>query len=321
MTVQRSPTTPDRVLKDIFTINTAGHNLISFACPDEDALISWVAALRLAVWEKARLEEIYTGHMLRITFSNTLLVPLVTGPSTRAPDWPQIPVPNISGAGGGGRWKEPRSPLVKGRLEGWVKVRPAGHTEWRRVLAVITASASSVASNASEFGVGDNGRPVSPTHSTLVKRNRMSSIFGGGSRDPPRPSSPPPQTSLQSKAVISLYAGSKPKERKTPLMTMTDATQAFCVYPDRKELIPLSSLIKVEGKLGEQDWVGGEGPSGLGTMKGREGWMFFMPESEGSDGNAIGLAPPVEMLKWVVGTSYVSEFARSISETHLLLSS
>lgn len=241
--------------------------------------------------------------MLRITFSNTLLIPLVTGASTRAPDWPQIPVPNISGAGGGGRWKEPRSPLLKGKLEGWVKVRPAGHTDWKRVLAVVTAGTGSTISNTSEFGANGDGRPVSPTHSTLVKRNRMSSLFGSGNKDATRSSSPPPQ-SLQSKPVISLYAGSKPKERKAPLLTMTDVTHAFCVYPDRKELIPLSSLIKVEGKLGEQDWVGTvEGSNGVGTMKGREGWMFIMPESESGDGHATGLAPPVEMLKWVVGTT------------------
>ena len=49
------------------TLNTAGSNLLLFACPSTAMLLSWAAALRLSAWEKARLEEIYTAHLLRIT--------------------------------------------------------------------------------------------------------------------------------------------------------------------------------------------------------------------------------------------------------------
>jgi len=87
--------------------------------------------------------------------------------------------------------------------------------------------------------------------------------------------------------MIALYSGTKPKEKKTPLLTVTDVTQAFSVYPDRVELINLSTLIKVEGRLGEQDYAD--------AMRGREGWMFMMPEVEGDK------LPPIEMLKWVIG--------------------
>lgn len=209
-------------------------------------LRSWVAALRLAVWEKARLEEIYTGHLLRMSLSDHAT----------------------------GRWKEPSSTLMRGKLEGWVKVRVAGQTEWKRLWAVVSARGNP--------GAGETeGRPISPTN-TLQKRGRMSALFSLSAR----PSSPPPSpTSVP--AMIALFPGTKPKERRTPLLTVTDVTQAFSVYPDRVELINISTLIKVEGRLGDQDYAD--------AMKGREGWMFMMPEAEGEK------LPPIEMLKWVIG--------------------
>lgn len=222
-------------------------NVISFSCPDEDALFSWVAALRLAVWEKARLEEIYTGHLLRMSLSDHAT----------------------------GKWKEPFSTLVRGRLEGWVKVRVAGQTEWKRVWAVISARGPS--------SVGENdGRPVSPTNTLQKQRNRMSSLFSSSAR-----ASSPPPSPVSGPAMIALFPGTKPRDRKNPFLTVTDVTQAFSVYPDRVELINLSTLIKVEGRLGEQDYAD--------SMKGREGWMFMMPEVEGDK------LPPIEMLKWVIG--------------------
>ncbi|KAH7877260.1 uncharacterized protein C8R40DRAFT_67736 [Lentinula edodes] len=54
---------------NVLTLNTAGSNLILFACPHTQSLISWAAALRLSAWEKSRLEEIYTAHLCRITLS------------------------------------------------------------------------------------------------------------------------------------------------------------------------------------------------------------------------------------------------------------
>ena len=35
--------------------------------------MSWAAALRLASWEKSRLDEIYTAHLIRITLSGITL--------------------------------------------------------------------------------------------------------------------------------------------------------------------------------------------------------------------------------------------------------
>ena len=32
--------------------------------------MQWTAAIRLAAWEKSRLEEIYTAHLIRITLND-----------------------------------------------------------------------------------------------------------------------------------------------------------------------------------------------------------------------------------------------------------
>lgn len=69
---------------------------------------------------------------------------------------------------------------------------------------------------------------------------------------------------------------------------MADVTQVFAVYPERPELISRSTLVKLEGMLGEEEMAGG--------MRGREGWLLIMPESE------PGKLGSLEMLKWLVGT-------------------
>jgi CCR4-NOT transcriptional complex subunit CAF120 len=69
VTVPETATSPAKRYPDVLTLNTAGSNLLLFSCPSTQALLSWAAALRLSAWEKSRLEEIYTAHLLRITLS------------------------------------------------------------------------------------------------------------------------------------------------------------------------------------------------------------------------------------------------------------
>jgi CCR4-NOT transcriptional complex subunit CAF120 len=70
VTIPASATAPSRKYTNVFTLNTAGSNLLLFACPSTQALLSWAAALRLAAWEKSRLEEIYSAHLIRITLDD-----------------------------------------------------------------------------------------------------------------------------------------------------------------------------------------------------------------------------------------------------------
>ena len=229
-------------------------------------------ALRLASWEKARLEEIYTGHLLRMSLSeNDVCECKVTNAHLEFDDESQAV------------GKEPASTLVKGKLEGEVKVRIAGQTDWKPLWMVISSSTDGdIAAN----------RPNSPL--SHRSRSRMSNLFTRAQASPP---------TGPAVSVISFYP-SKSKDRKKPLLTMRYVTQvwsrlffsrqfpsdlgsqAFAVYPERPEVIQRSTLIKVEGLLGHED-LGG-------SMKGRECWLMLMPETHQA-------YPVFELLKCLVG--------------------
>ena len=66
VTIQATTANPSKRYTNVLTLNSAGSNLILFSCPSTPALISWAVALRLSSWEKSRLEEIYTAHVIRI---------------------------------------------------------------------------------------------------------------------------------------------------------------------------------------------------------------------------------------------------------------
>ena len=153
-------------------------------------------------------------------------------------------------------------------MEGWVRIRVAGQTDWKRMWMVASAASQSEAPGSS---YGDSARPGT------ARKKRMSSLFSREQSEdlPPRP-------------VLSLYASPKPKDKKQALLTLKDVTQAFAVYPERPELINRSTLMKLEGLLGDEDTAGG--------MRGREGWLLIMPELEAGNTQAS------EMLKWLVGT-------------------
>jgi hypothetical protein len=133
----------------VFSLNTAGSNRILLSCRNEPNLALWVSALRLAAYEKSRIEEIYTGHLLQ-TFVRS---------SNRG--GPTLP----TGSNEKGSWNEPDSPLVKGRMEGWVRVRVMGGTEWKRLWLVLSAPASAISAGSKDTG---------------DKRRRSLFGFGGG---------------------------------------------------------------------------------------------------------------------------------------------
>ncbi|KAF5382113.1 hypothetical protein D9615_004450 [Tricholomella constricta] len=244
VTTPATSTSPSKKYANVITLNTAGSNLLLFSCPSTAALMSWAAALRLSAWEKSRLEEIYTAHLIRITLN----------------------VPNAP------------STLLRGRMEGWVRIRVAGQTDWKRVWMAVTAGTEGGLGE--RLGPGGNGIGGVPTPiAALPKKKRMSNLF---SRD----HSTPQQPAIAMKPIVSMYAGPKPKDKKKALLTLKNVTQAFAVYPERPELISRSTLIKVEGTFGDEETAA--------DMKLREGWLLVMPELEG------GLGQAAEMLKWVV---------------------
>ena len=241
VTIPATPSRPSARYTNVVTVNSAGSNLLLFACPDGPSLIAWSSALRLAAWEKSRLEEIYTAHLLRIT--------LGAGPRSAA------------------------SPLVRGKMEGFVRVRVAGQTDWKRLWMVVSAS---------------EGGPA-PTTPPTERKRRISSLFGAPAHVPQ-----PEDTTILRNANVGFYAGSKGKDRKKPLLTLLGVTQAFAVYPERPELINRSTLLKLEGTLGEEEVAG--------SMRGREGWVLVMPELE------AGFSQAREMLMWLIGVYFLLLF-------------
>ncbi|KAI5117150.1 hypothetical protein M0805_009493 [Coniferiporia weirii] len=227
---------------NVVTVTTAGLNLLLFSCPSPQALISWTAAFRLAAYEKSRLEELYTAHLLRMSLSEQ------------------------------GVWKDPRCPLVNGRLEGWVKIRINGQTDWKRLWMSAQAERESEAAGGAD----------------APRKNRVSALFGRASHEMHSDST----TSLGAgdaarSSHLTLYASAKPRDRRRPILTLGSVSQVFAVYPERPELISRSTILKLEGFIGDGELAG--------EWRNREGWLLMMPETE------PGKLGSLEMLKWLVG--------------------
>jgi CCR4-NOT transcriptional complex subunit CAF120 len=150
-------------------------------------------------------------------------------------------------------------------MEGWVRIRVAGQTDWKSFWMVVSGPTIAAPT---DFG------PDAPP-----KPRRMSSLFGSHDSKPATPTKP----------KLSMYTSPKPKDRKKASLSMTQVTQAFAVYPERPELITLSTLMKLEGKMGDENTAGG--------MRSREGWLLVMPEIEAGS----NLNPVMETLKWIMG--------------------
>ena len=255
ITVPGTANTPPKRYNNVLTLNTAGSNLLLFSCPQTSALMSWAAALRLASWEKSRLEEIYTAHLIRIT--------LVDGALTSFSGRRLLILLFIANTG-----KDAKTPLARGQMEGWVRIRLAGQTNWRKLWMVISRGSDRPSSPASHVN-----------RSAAPPKRRISNIF---SRET-HPLSQP----VSDKPFIAFYASPKPRERRKLVLSISDVTQAFAVYPERPELINRSTLMKLEGTIGEEEVAQ--------QMRGKEGWLLIMPELE------EGMGTAVEMLKWIVG--------------------
>ena len=162
-------------------------------------------------------------------------------------------------------------------MEGWTRVRLAGQTDWKRFWMIVQVGAGNQVMN------GENSSSSSVTDITsspsISRRNRMSNFFS-------RIQEHHPSEPLPTKSTIYMYDSPKIRDKRKPAMTMTDVTQVFAVYPERPELISRSTLIKVEGFMGDDEATG---------TGGKDGWILMMPEVEG------GKVGSTEMLKWLVG--------------------
>jgi CCR4-NOT transcriptional complex subunit CAF120 len=167
-----------------------------------------------------------------------------------------------------GTARDSPTPLVRGKMEGWARIRIAGQTDWKRVWMSVQEGTES----------NDNpvpGNTLAPTSATIKKKRASLFSRDSGARN-----------DLFPKPVIAMFASTRAKDRKKPIMTVWNVTQAFGVYPERPELISRSTLMKVEGTFGDDDIAA--------NLRLREGWVLIMPEIEGNE-------QAKEMLKWIVG--------------------
>lgn len=153
-------------------------------------------------------------------------------------------------------------------MEGWVKIRINGQTDWKRLWMVAQA------------GQNEGGGGVEN-----AQKNRLSALFGRASHEHQAGGSSSSAEYRPPNMV--LYSSQRPRDQKRPLLTFTNVSQVFAVYPERPELISRSTLIKMEGYIGEEELAG--------EWRAREGWLLMMPETE------TGKMGSLEMLKWLVG--------------------
>ncbi|GMK54440.1 hypothetical protein CspeluHIS016_0110260 [Cutaneotrichosporon spelunceum] len=224
--------------KHVLSLNTAGSNRLLFSCPTDKDLVRWTTGLRLAAWERSRLEEVYTGHLIQA-----------------------------------GR-REPPSPLAGGHLEGWVRVRVMGGIEWHRLWLVLS----------------DPAAVVPETSGTQGKRR--SSFFGlGHEKHEPIQE---PNTGVTMASFYNEPRTAKNRTSSLPVLTVTNVTQTYAMFPERLEVISQSNLMKVVGR------VSGE----LVTIEGglrESGWAMIMPEAPSDDHSTAGnrLSPLGVMMRWV----------------------
>ncbi|KAK0553277.1 hypothetical protein OC845_001277 [Tilletia horrida] len=207
---------------NVFTLNSAGQNRIHFCVEGavgRRLVQAWINAIRLASWEKMRLEEVYTGALLRTRLSAIAaqqaaaqgLAPPGPDGIILGPDGTPLPPLKLV------------TPLVKGKMEGYIKARFMGTTEWQScylvlqerraahedesMLANAVAGASNASSstpgqasidasfgspNASSSGGGEKKRFWQKLPGTGSNRDSILSFGGGGggSNEPGSPLGP-----------------------------------------------------------------------------------------------------------------------------------
>lgn len=268
-----------RTLYHVFALNSAGQNRVLFCfhipppCdpakveqrlspknaqhPEHAAVVewrniglqylqAWINAIRLASWERMRLDEIYTGALIRARLS------AVKG--TDVADISELAV---------------RSPLVKGRHEGFVRARFMGSTEWRRCWMVVQSHWS-------------DGEQATGLRRMFRLGGDRASVVAESTHPPP-----PPPGVIPSPAVAYLYDSRRSKQ---PFASLWHVRHVYAVYPSRAQLVEDSVLFKAEGSLPHTS-------STSATLHPRtSGWVMFMPDMPA--GQARGAN--AEMMKWII---------------------
>lgn len=227
------------------------HAVIQWLNSGHRLLQAWINAIRLASWEKVRLDEIYTGAIIRARLS--VLISMNGSEDELAV----------------------RTPLVRGRYDGWVNARFMGSTEWRRCWMVLN-----------DHRLEDE----QPSFWRILRSkpgDRSSITFGSRATPDNFDMPPPPPGTLGSPAVAYFYES---KKAKKPFASLWHVRHVFAVYPSCVDLVEHSSLFKVEGCLPQCTL------SSATHHPRQTGWVMIMPESKVAQPRGDN----AEMMKWII---------------------
>lgn len=120
--------------------------------------------------------------------------------------------------------------------EDWVRVRFGAGTPWRRCWCIVSP-------------------PDEKEYAKLQKLQKKKDVYN--------------RTPTVLKGEVKFYESKKINKKTKPIATVSDAYSCYSIYPQSKQLIDQSTLVKVEGKI----TVHGKPPQTT------EGFVFIMPES------------------------------------------
>jgi CCR4-NOT transcriptional complex subunit CAF120 len=136
-----------------------------------------------------------------------------------------------------------RPPFVNGQMEGWIHVRVAAQSEWRKLWMVVSQG---------------KGLPPLPDAAPMAPQEQARKIRFFRNT----PVTHPPN------ALIEFYSSHKESSTGKPVLTMRAVSQAYAVYPIRPEYTHYSTLVKMVGTIGNED------PSL--AVSGTESWLWIV---------------------------------------------
>lgn len=291
--------------ENVFALCTAGGNR-SYWCVEGQVgrtlVRAWINALRLASWEKMRLEEMYTAALFRahrfpptgdkrdksirrLSFLSAYNSPLRL---TMAPSIDPLNEDSPPDPGNASDFDPNvvRSPLTRGRLEGSVRARFMGSTQWKQFYLVLAASPEDVRDL--------NARRWYTKFGSAGSRSSLLSIHASSEFVPfydPFLGTSPPQGVHPTQGVAYFYDSRHAYQSGArPCASIIYAAHAYAVYPARDDLVRDSNLFKIEGIISPPHLS----PTAAMGRTRTAGWALIMPESESRGGSK-------EMLQWILG--------------------
>ncbi|KAK4700142.1 hypothetical protein P7C70_g6109, partial [Phenoliferia sp. Uapishka_3] len=185
----------------------------------------WINAIRLAGWERSRCNEIYTGTLLGM----------------REPKGGWIPHDDS-----------------KGRLEGWIKARLPGDTEWRKVWVVLMRGGAGGAAAAAAAAAGKKTKRTSilsfGRRNSIIESPLVEDLPGDGNNPTLAFFADKPSGKKEKPLCIAQHRGFFFSSLRPCVCQLTSLPNYIvyyvsAVFPESEALINRSTLFKIEGSF------------------------------------------------------------------------